>query len=227
MNELTIEASDHSGEALYNILPSALSKKRGTERPGALLARRTRTVKLCSPGRGARLGALEVGRVRMLRAVEVAHSHSSKKWKERKAFARANGTSRRASGRAGEKLRAVEDQSAPIPEETTSEYWNDHSCCSTRAIEDRPGHPEEARGRKTRAHIGVIVRQSKSLRRFSRQEVAEGSRYENETDLETMERNLCISVESQAFTGEPGKDESPMIKTSGMIGLPQFSHTLD
>ena len=55
----------------------------GRERPGALLARRTRTVKLCSPGRRARLGALGGGRVR--------------------------------------KSRAVEDQSAPIPEVRTSE----------------------------------------------------------------------------------------------------------
>ena len=35
-----------------------------------LLARRTRTIKLCSPGTRARLGALGVGRVRMLRAVK-------------------------------------------------------------------------------------------------------------------------------------------------------------
>jgi len=35
-----------------------------------LLARRTRTMKLCSPGTRARLGALGVGRVRILRAVK-------------------------------------------------------------------------------------------------------------------------------------------------------------
>ena len=48
-----------------------------------LCGRKTRTMKLCSPGTRARLGALGVGRVRM--------------------------------------SRAVEDQSAPIPEEITSE----------------------------------------------------------------------------------------------------------
>jgi len=37
-----------------------------------------------------------------------------------KALARANGTSRRAGGRAGEKVARSGDQSAPIPEEITS-----------------------------------------------------------------------------------------------------------
>ncbi len=45
--------------------------KRGERRDqSVLLARRTRTVKLCSPGTRARLGALGVGRVRMLRSEE-------------------------------------------------------------------------------------------------------------------------------------------------------------
>ena len=41
----------------------------------ALLARRTRTMKLCSPGTRARLGALGVGRVRILRAVKSTSGH--------------------------------------------------------------------------------------------------------------------------------------------------------
>jgi hypothetical protein len=46
----------------------------------------------------------------------------SRNARSQKALARANGTSRRASGWAWvRKLRAVEDQSAPIPEERTSE----------------------------------------------------------------------------------------------------------
>jgi len=53
-------------------------RRMGRERPGALLARRTRTVKLCSPGTRARLGALGVGRVRMLRAVKGSLGHSPK-----------------------------------------------------------------------------------------------------------------------------------------------------
>jgi len=46
------------------------------ERPGALLARRTRTMKLWSPGTRARPSALGVGRVRMSRAVEGGLGHS-------------------------------------------------------------------------------------------------------------------------------------------------------
>ncbi len=34
-----VEQSGHSGEALYNILSAALSKRGGTERPGALYER--------------------------------------------------------------------------------------------------------------------------------------------------------------------------------------------
>jgi hypothetical protein len=69
---------------------------RGMERPGALLARRTRTVKLCSPGTRARLGALgDFGRVRILRAVKGNLGHSPKgKYRKWKAFAWAHGTSR-------------------------------------------------------------------------------------------------------------------------------------
>ena len=51
----------------------------GQERPAALLARRTRTFRTCSPGTKARLGALGVGRVRMLRAVKGSLGHSPKK----------------------------------------------------------------------------------------------------------------------------------------------------
>jgi len=47
----------------------------GREQPGALLARRTRTFRKCSPGTRARLGALGVGRVRMLRAVASQPRH--------------------------------------------------------------------------------------------------------------------------------------------------------
>ena len=50
-------------------------RRKRAERPGALLARRTRTVNLCSPGARARLGALGVGRVRMWRAVKDSLSH--------------------------------------------------------------------------------------------------------------------------------------------------------
>ena len=48
----------------------------GGEWPGALLARRTRTMKQCSPGTRARLGAIGVGRVRKLRAVKGSLGHS-------------------------------------------------------------------------------------------------------------------------------------------------------
>jgi hypothetical protein len=60
-----------------------------------------------------------------------------------KALARANGTSRRASGWAGErKLRAVEDQSAPIPGEGTSKpgriiYVFKHGPADVRSPVDR------------------------------------------------------------------------------------------
>ena len=60
------------------LVQRARSHKDGAGRPGALLARRMRTVKLCSPGTRARLGALGVGRVRMLRAVKSSLGHSSK-----------------------------------------------------------------------------------------------------------------------------------------------------
>ena len=43
---------------------------------GALLARRTRTMKRCSRGKRARLGAVGVGRVRMSRAVKGSLGHS-------------------------------------------------------------------------------------------------------------------------------------------------------
>ena len=49
---------------------------------GALFARRTRTMKRCSPGRRARLGALGVGRVRNLRAVEGNLGHPLQYWGE-------------------------------------------------------------------------------------------------------------------------------------------------
>ena len=59
------------------------------EQPGALFARRTHTMKLCSPGRRARLGALRVGRVRMSRAVEGSLGRSPKReWKELDALTR-------------------------------------------------------------------------------------------------------------------------------------------
>ena len=45
----------------------------------------------------------------------------SRNARSQKALAQANGTSRRASGWAGEKSRAVEDHSAPIPEDIASE----------------------------------------------------------------------------------------------------------
>ena len=47
------------------------------QRPGALLGRRTRTMKLCSLGIRARHGALRVGRVRMSRAVKGSLGHLS------------------------------------------------------------------------------------------------------------------------------------------------------
>jgi hypothetical protein len=47
--------------------------------------------------------------------------------KKQKALARANGTSRVPAGGRVRKLRAVEDQSAPIPEEITSELGGEHS----------------------------------------------------------------------------------------------------
>ena len=57
-----------------------------------------------------------------MRAVKGSLGHSLKRdMANRKALARANGTSRRTSGWAGEKAARSEDQSAPIPEEITSE----------------------------------------------------------------------------------------------------------
>ena len=47
------------------------------EQPGALLARRTRTIRMCSLGTRARHGALRVGRVRMSRAVKGTLGHST------------------------------------------------------------------------------------------------------------------------------------------------------
>ena len=82
------------------------------------LARRTRTVKLCSPGTRARLGALGVGRVKMVRS---KGQHRPLPQREVKALARANGTSRVPLGGLVRMSRAVEDQSAPILEEITSE----------------------------------------------------------------------------------------------------------
>ena len=47
------------------------------------------------------------------------------------------------------KSRAVEDQSAPIPEERTSKlegsYFNGEGARSTRAVGDQAGHPPENR----------------------------------------------------------------------------------
>ena len=57
-----------------------------------------------------------------MRAVKGSLGHSPKgRYRESEGLARANGTSRRAIGGWVRKLRAVEDQSAPIPEEITSE----------------------------------------------------------------------------------------------------------
>jgi len=42
---------------------------------------------------------------------------------------------------------------SPHPWRDNERAWNDHLYRSTRAIEDQPGHPEGASGRKTRAHI--------------------------------------------------------------------------
>jgi hypothetical protein len=80
---------------------------------------------------------------------------------------------------------------------------------------EREGGPSEgASGRKTRAHIGVIVWQSKSLRRFTCQEVAEGARFETPTALETMDLDLLLSFRSQSLIKESEAGEKP-IKSDG------------
>jgi hypothetical protein len=56
-----------------------------------------------------------------------------------KALARANGTSRRASGWAGEKSRAVEDQPAPIPREKRASL--EGACISFDELEGDPPIP--------------------------------------------------------------------------------------
>jgi len=66
----------------------AVSEEQEGSSQTILLARRTRTITLCSPGTRARLGALGVGRVRTLRAVGDSSGPSEDKvnkqvWKKR------------------------------------------------------------------------------------------------------------------------------------------------
>ena len=111
------------------------------------------------------------------------------------------------------KLRALEDQSAPIPEETTSELGR--SMYIVRHAQSRIDQAilKEASGRKTRAlmNVNVIVRQPRSLPSFGYQEMAEGARFEATPASETIGADRVQSVHSQSHTGESETGEKPII----------------
>ena len=110
------------------------------------------------------------------------------------------------------KLRALEDQSAPIPEETTSELGR--SMYIVRHAQSRIDQAilKGASGRKTRAlmNVNVIVRQPRSLPSFGYQEMAEGARFEKPEALETIGSNLVSSFGSQSLTAESEAEEEPV-----------------
>jgi len=94
----------------------------------------------------------------------------------------------------------VEDQSAPIPEEATSELGR--IIYIVRHVQSRIDQTilKGASGGKTRAPMSVIVRQPKSLPRFAYQKMAEGARFETPTAPETIDLDLLLSFHSQSFT---------------------------
>ena len=66
-----------------------------------------------------------------------------------------------------------------------------------------------ASGRKTRALMNVIVRQPRSLPSFGYQEMAEGARFENPEDLETIGPDLISLFRSQSLTdGSEAEEEA-------------------
>jgi hypothetical protein len=106
--------------------------------------------------------------------------------------------------------RAVEDQSAPIPEETTSELGR-----SMYIIRHAHSRIDQAIlkgtiGSKTRTLMNVIVRQPRSLPSFAYQEMAEGARFENSTAPETIGRDSISSFHSQSVTEESEVGEEPI-----------------
>ena len=106
-------------------------------------------------------------------------------------------------------LRAVEDQSAPIPRDN-EQAWKEHVYRSIRAIEDDQAILRGASGRKTRALMNVIVRQPRSLPSFAYQKMAEGARFENPEALETIDLNLVLSFQSQSLPEESEVGEEPV-----------------
>jgi hypothetical protein len=58
--------------------------------------------------------------------------------------------------------------------------------------------------------MSVIVRQPRSLPRFACQEMAEGARFENPTDPETIDPDLPLSFCSQSLTEELEVGEEPI-----------------
>ena len=100
----------------------------GRERPGALLARRTRTMKLCS------FDARSKGQPRPLPSMQSGESLKALAWD--------NGTSRRASGWEGEKAARSGRSNRPPSEERNERAWKEHhSSCSTRAVEAPRARP--------------------------------------------------------------------------------------
>ena len=101
--------------------------------------------------------------------------------------------------------RAVEDQSAPIPEEATSELGR--IIYIVRHVQSRIDQTilKGASGGKTRALMSVIVRQPRSLPRFAYQKMAEGARFETPDAPETIGPDLTVSVLSQSFTKARGR----------------------
>src|SRR4029077_8884611 len=63
-----VEERGHNKPAL--VLAQRAASERWEGQPGRPPARGTRTIRMCSPGTRARLGALGVGRVKMVRAIE-------------------------------------------------------------------------------------------------------------------------------------------------------------
>ena len=54
------------------------------------------------------------------------------------------------------------------------------------------------------------MRQTKSLRRFTRQEVAEGAKFETLTAPETIDLDLLLSIRSQSLTAQSKEGEKPI-----------------
>jgi len=128
------------------------------------------------------------------------------------------------SGEVGESegprwTRAVEDQSAPIPEEITSELGR--SMYIVRHAQSRIDQAilKGASGRKTRALMTVVVRQPRSLPSFGYQEMAEGARFETPNGTKTMGPDLTVSVLSQSFTKARGRGKTDQTRSGTMVPL--------